>query len=213
MTLQVVLTAERPDLVPTVAGWLWAESWGRHGHSLEDTIGAVAKTVTATGMPHIYILLSEEQPVGTASLAASDLDARPELTPWLADVFVEPNSRGRGYAGRLTSAVESVCLERSVGTLWLYTRTAERIYARYGWRTVESFDQNGKCYADAAGPRLSAIGVVLAVVVRLACSGHGERADNSENSVTRNSCPHAVAAGERVPSTAWDRAAVQSGTA
>ena len=45
------------------------------------------------------------------------------------------------------SAVENVCLQRSIATLWLYTRTAERIYARCGWRTVETIPRKGRTYA------------------------------------------------------------------
>jgi hypothetical protein len=35
--LQVVSTADRPELAPVVATWLWEESRRRHGHSLEET--------------------------------------------------------------------------------------------------------------------------------------------------------------------------------
>ena len=31
--------------------------------------------------------------------------------------------------------------------MWLYTRSAEALYARIGWRTVESFAYRGKAYA------------------------------------------------------------------
>jgi GNAT superfamily N-acetyltransferase len=147
VTLNVVSTAERPDLVPTVAGWVWGEFWRGHGHTLEETLAAVSETVTARDLPQTYILLADGRPVGTASLAAKDLEERPELTPWLAGVFVEPESRGKGYAARLVAAVEGVCVKRSIATLWLYTRTAERIYARCSWRTVEIVVHNGKTYA------------------------------------------------------------------
>ena len=106
MTLNVVSTAERPELVPTVAGWVWGEFWHGHGDTLEQTLAAVSETVTARDLPQTYILLADGRPVGTASLAAKDLEERPELTPWLAGVFVEPESRGRGYAARLVAAVE-----------------------------------------------------------------------------------------------------------
>ena len=111
MTLNVVSTAERPELVPTVAGWVWTEFWRGHGHTLEQTLAAVSETVTARDLPQTYVLLADGRPVGTASLAAKDLEERPELTPWLAGVFVEPESRGHGYAGRLTAHVEGVCVK------------------------------------------------------------------------------------------------------
>src|SRR5271168_3082991 len=147
MTLNVVSTTERPDLVPTVAGWVWEEFWRSHGHTLEQTAEAVAATVAARDLPQTYVLLVDDWPVGTATLAARDLEERPDLTPWLAGVFVAPDWRGRGYAALLVSAVENVCLKRSTATLWRYTRTAERIYARCGWRTVETVEHNSRTYA------------------------------------------------------------------
>jgi GNAT superfamily N-acetyltransferase len=147
VTLNVVSTTERPDLVPTVAGWVWQEFWSSHGHTLEQTAEAVAATVAARDLPQTYVLLLDNWPVGTATLAALDLEERPDLTPWLAGVFVAPGWRGRGYAALLVSAVENVCRQRSIATLWLYTRTAERIYARCGWRTVEMIRRKGRTYA------------------------------------------------------------------
>jgi GNAT superfamily N-acetyltransferase len=159
VTLNVVSTTERPDLVPTVAGWVWEEFWRSHGHTLEQTAEAVAATVAARDLPQTYVLLVDDWPVGTATLAARDLEERPDLTPWLAGVFVAPDWRGRGYAALLVSAVENVCLKRSIATLWLYTRTAERIYARCGWRTVETIPRKGRTYAlmrrDLIGRRVT----------------------------------------------------------
>ena len=96
-----------------------------------------------------------EEPVGTATLAEQDLEERLDLTPWLAAVYVEPHARRRGYAGHLIAAVEREARSGSISTLWLYTNTAERIYARAGWQTVETVEHRGRPYAlmrrDLAG--------------------------------------------------------------
>ena len=147
MDISVVSTSERPDLVPVVARWLWDEWWRRNGHSFEQTLAAVSESVTARPMPRAFILLADGQPVGAASLVAHDLDERPDLSPWLAGVLVLPAARRRGHAARLVAAVEAECRAASIPTLWLYTRTAEPLYARIGWRTVESFQRNGNAYA------------------------------------------------------------------
>ena len=88
-------------------------------------------------MPRSFILLADGEPVGTASLIAHDLAERPDLTPWLAGVFVEPGARGRGLAAHLIAAVEQAARRNGVATLWLFTRTAEQVYIRSGWRTVD----------------------------------------------------------------------------
>jgi GNAT superfamily N-acetyltransferase len=142
----VVSTAERPDLAPVVASWLWAEFSRARGSSLEQTLEAVRISATAELMPRTFVLLVDGKPVGTASLAAQDLATRPDLTPWLAGVFIEPAARGQGLAARLIGAVEDECRRRSIPTLWLYTRSAEKVYRRAGWRTVETFLAGDKSY-------------------------------------------------------------------
>ena len=137
---RIVRTADRPDLLPVVAGWLWQEFWRRGGHTLEHVQTVFAGSTAEVGPQQTFVLLVGDAPVGTASLVEHDLDARPDLTPWLAGVFVAPDQRGRGYAAHLIAAVEDACRAAAIPTLWLYTRNSERIYARVGWRTVEVFD-------------------------------------------------------------------------
>jgi hypothetical protein len=45
---------------------------------------------------------------------------------------------------QLIKAVEAASVSASIPTLWLHTETAERLYARAGWRTVEIVQREGK---------------------------------------------------------------------
>ncbi|HUZ65082.1 MAG TPA: GNAT family N-acetyltransferase [Acetobacteraceae bacterium] len=148
MPTTIVSTSDHPDLVPMTARWRW-EAFFRHtGKPFDQILEAAKRTAaTARAMPRTLVLLTDGEPVGTASLTAHDLDERPDLTPWLADMFVAPHARGQGHAGRLISAIEQEARAASVSTLWLYTNTAERVYARAGWQTVETVQHNGKPFA------------------------------------------------------------------
>ncbi len=141
---RVVTIAERPDLVAIVAGWRWREFGREDARTLRQTRDDVAGSTSPLGPPQCFVLLVDEVPVGTASLTAEDLEERPKLTPWLASVTVIPEARRRGHAGVLVEAVEAAARSASVATLWLYTNTAERVYARAGWRRVETIERRGK---------------------------------------------------------------------
>lgn len=147
MPTSIVSTLARPDLLQVTVRWRWNE-WLRDREPFENALER-AEQATAMGLkiPQSFVLLVDEEPVGTASLTAHDLDERPDLTPWLAGVFVVPTARRRGYAAMLVAAVEDEARRQSISTLWLYTNTAERIYARVGGRTVETILRNGKPYA------------------------------------------------------------------
>lgn len=126
--LDLVTLAERPDLIVSVRSW-FAD---RH--------------VSAAAPERCFVLLAAGIPAGTASLTASGLTSRPDLTPWLANLFVSPAFRGRGHAARLVTKVEVAARIAHIPTLWLVTRSAQGLYARLGWQTVGPTN----FYGDAA---------------------------------------------------------------
>lgn len=70
----VVRIADRPDLLPIVAGWLWHGWWHQDGYTLEQTHDAVAASVSPSGPPQSFVLMIDGKPIGTASLVVHDLD-------------------------------------------------------------------------------------------------------------------------------------------
>lgn len=124
-----------PALAPLVAGWL-VEAFHRQPGDM--TVEAMTALILAPprGAEESFVLFEGDRPVGTASLAHDDLPSRPDLTPWLAGVFVLPDCRGRGHASALVRHVEGAARAASIAGLWLYTRTAERLYAGLGWERV-----------------------------------------------------------------------------
>ena len=146
MTERLVVTtiAKRPDLLPIIADWLWREWWQHRGRSLEQTQAVYAECRAEIGAPQTFVLLAGEKPIGTATLARKDLEERPNLTPWLAGVFVVPEARSRGHVRCLLAAFDEACRAASIRTAWLYTNTAERVYLRGGWHVAEIVQRQGK---------------------------------------------------------------------
>jgi len=138
-------TREHPALVEVTARWRWEAFSRRDGVPFAAVLADAEATAASQGlMPWTVALLEDGAPVGTASLVANDLEERPELTPWLAGVVVAPHARGRGLAARLVAAIEQRAAAAGIPTLWLYTGSAERIYARLGWSTVEQIVHQGR---------------------------------------------------------------------
>jgi GNAT superfamily N-acetyltransferase len=136
MIPRIVTLAERPDLATTVARWQWQE-WGcPRGRSLDSVLHEVTAFTDPAAGEASFVLLEDGAPVGTACLTATDLDTRPDLSPWLASVFVEPQHRGRGHATRLVRAVERAATGRGHLTLWLFTWTTAALYTRLGWEVA-----------------------------------------------------------------------------
>ncbi len=142
--LIVTTLARRPDLLPTVAEWVWQQWWRGWGRTLDETMAIYADCRAELGAPQTFVLLAGDQPVGTATLARKDLEERPDLTPWLAGVFVVPAARGRGYVTHLLAAFDNACCRAAIPQAWLYTTTAEPVYLRAGWQRAEVVERINK---------------------------------------------------------------------
>jgi GNAT superfamily N-acetyltransferase len=131
---RIVAVSDQPELAPIVAAWLL----GAFGHPGSPTLDGMTARILAPRIApaETFVLFERDIPVGTASLSHRDLDSRPDLTPWLAGVFVEPVFRRRGCATALVRCVEALAMAASVATLWLYTWNAEPLYASLGWQRV-----------------------------------------------------------------------------
>ena len=160
MECEIVSTSTRPELAEITGAWRWAEFFARHGADRESVLVAERAATRANSiLPRILMSLSKGRPVGMATLAAQDLDTRPDLTPWLAGVYVLPEHRRQGHASRLVGAVEDLARTAAIPTLWLYTRSAEPLYRRCGWQLTEVFERHGRNYSLMSRELESALAV------------------------------------------------------
>jgi predicted N-acetyltransferase YhbS len=108
-----------------------ADSFDRYVRLL--TQAAASRTV-----PSVLVAISERELLGSASLVASDLPSRLELTPWLAQLFVHPARRRAGVGAGLVRAVLERARQCGHPRVHLYTSgTLPEYYKRLGWRVVE----------------------------------------------------------------------------
>jgi GNAT superfamily N-acetyltransferase len=122
------------DDARSVARWIFDE-WAQHepGITWDRCLGDVlASLETSRGIPRYFACRRDGTLVGCASIIASDLPTRPELGPWLANVYVVPEMRGRGIGIELVDrATRHAAAETA--TLYLYTFDRVSLYAKLGW--------------------------------------------------------------------------------
>lgn len=141
--MQIAFLADYPQYLPTVAGWI-NEQWGRNtpGASLENEEIRFQSQLNTRLIPATLIAIVYDSQNGThtlrgtASLVEHDLRSRPDLTPWLAAVYVPPEQRRGGVGTALVQAAERTAAELGTRKLYLFTDDQERWYARMGWRTI-----------------------------------------------------------------------------
>lgn len=70
-------------------------------------------------------------------LVAQDMTTRPDLSPWLAGVYVSREHRRRGIATSLITRIEAEARSLGSSVLYLYTESAQSLYGHLGWSAIE----------------------------------------------------------------------------
>jgi GNAT superfamily N-acetyltransferase len=128
---------ERPEFFPTVADRVWNFTWKAKGVSLADVSSGLRDLISTEAFPFAIVAHDGERYVGSTLAIASDMDERPEYTPWVAAVWVEPEYRGQNVGRSLVSYAAEKVLQ-TFQRVYLCAR-AERhdFYARQGWVPIE----------------------------------------------------------------------------
>ena len=142
MTVRIVPVSQRPELAPLVAAWRLGAFFDRPGGYTVTEMTALILAPPA-GPNETFVLFDGDEPAGTAGLMRSDLETRPDLTPWLGGLYVVPALRRRGHAAKLVRCVEDFTRAASVPVLWLYTLDAEGLYSRLGWQHAGVEQEDG----------------------------------------------------------------------
>ncbi|KKC39878.1 hypothetical protein WH87_04340 [Devosia epidermidihirudinis] len=129
---------DAPEHTADVADRIWQAWWRPAGAALEDVNAALADVVAAEAFPFTLVSVTEGVFSGTVTAVASDLDARPDLGPWIAALWVEPDCRGQGIAEALAAAALERLVELGYDLVYLCAKPKMRAYyATRGWQVQE----------------------------------------------------------------------------
>lgn len=120
---------------------LWCHRWWgvRDGLTL-DQIRYNMKHSLGTGkqLPQTFIARINGKTAGMYQLSMSDdLQSRPDLYPWLINVYVDEEVRGKGVCRALMESVAGNAKSAGLEHLYLYTKHIG-LYEKFGWQFVET---------------------------------------------------------------------------
>jgi GNAT superfamily N-acetyltransferase len=129
----------RIDLIPLLARWHYKQ-WGELTGALTeaDYKALLSRNASTWSLPLTLIALSRDRLLGSVNIVNCDMDIRPELTPWLAQLYVDPPGRGKGIGSALVRAAIERSGRLGFNSLYLYTSgTLPAFYERIGWTQRE----------------------------------------------------------------------------
>jgi N-acetylglutamate synthase-like GNAT family acetyltransferase len=129
--------SEQPHYLSILAAWHQQE-WAHlnPGSSLEKRIEKMQAYLEDGLVPSTFIYQQHGQLAGSAAIVVCDMDTHPEITPWLASVFVAPQFRRQGIGAQLVRHVMLQAKQAGIPALHLFTPDQVAFYQRLGWSIV-----------------------------------------------------------------------------
>jgi predicted N-acetyltransferase YhbS len=139
------------DLAATIAALQFA-NWGRSTgfSSVEEYERFLRDAARSRELPAVLVAKRGGKFVGSVNLLVHEMTTRPSLSPWLAQLFVIAEERGRGIGSALVRACLARFAELGFPRVHLYTAAATTLpayYAALGWRTIGEVQYLGKLRA------------------------------------------------------------------
>lgn len=127
-------------LLNTITTWMYAW-WGmQEGYSFEAVKCYMEHSLQKIRLPQTYGVFLDGEIIGLYQFTNEDLFARPDLYPWLANVYIHERYRGKGYGKMLMESIP-VNAPKSLGfdEVYLYTEHVG-LYEKFGWQFVSEID-------------------------------------------------------------------------
>ena len=116
-------------------GW-----WGRRENYPREAVREyILHSFGVERLPQTYGLFAGGELAGMYQFTNGDLFVRPDIYPWLANVYLEPRFRGVGLGRVLLESVRGNASAAGLDELYLYTAHTE-LYEKFGWEYVRDID-------------------------------------------------------------------------
>lgn len=129
---------DKPEFAAQVSDRVWNAWWRGQGVSFEFIKGLVNENFASSGIPLALVAHDDGVFLGTASVIESDVEARPQYTPWVAAVWVDDDARKSGVGSALVRAGAEAAFKQGFETVYLCAKPRlTDYYEGMGWRKIE----------------------------------------------------------------------------
>jgi predicted N-acetyltransferase YhbS len=138
-TFQGLDFREHQHYGPTTADRVWNAWWRNAGRvAVSDVERHVIEMADDRPLPMAVVAHAEHGYLGSAFLLPSDMEERPQYSPWVADVWVEAAERKRGVGRALIAEAAKTATSLGYRAVYICCRPElERFYSKIGWAIVE----------------------------------------------------------------------------
>ena len=136
--LQISDLRHMPQFFDTVADRIWQAWWKLDGYSSRQIADGLAAAIKGERIPFAIVAHEGDEFVGSTLGIASDMAARPQYSPWVAAVWVEPQHRLKQVGRTLVRHAAQMLFQRGFGRIYLCSSPKRlNFYTRQGWMPIE----------------------------------------------------------------------------
>lgn len=137
--IKIALLKDYPQTIPQLAA-IWHDVLGKiwvPDIPVDRVETRFAEHLNEDTLPITFVALEDKKPVGMCSLREND-GIRPDLSPWLGSLVVDPNYQKRGIGEALINALKQKAIELGFKELYLFAfdPTIPDYYAKLGWEII-----------------------------------------------------------------------------
>lgn len=142
--MEIEYLADHKYAIPTLANWSFNEWSSLHpDRTLEDVEQLMLERSNKEKIPLCLVAIENNKVIGMIALKTNDLESRPNLSPWLAGLYVDTKHRRKGVGKQLVLAIEKEAARLGVNKLFLITPESEEYYSKFYWVVRERTELNG----------------------------------------------------------------------
>lgn len=136
--MEIIKLEESNNLVfDKICDWYYNWLGIKNNESIEEIKCTFEHSLCKNKLPQTFVALIDGEPAGMYQLSMSDdLNSRPDLYPWLINVYVDEKFRGRNVARELMNTVKENAKKLGLTELYLYTKHIG-LYEKFGWKFIE----------------------------------------------------------------------------
>ncbi|MCP4395102.1 MAG: GNAT family N-acetyltransferase [Alphaproteobacteria bacterium] len=147
---EICYLADKPEFTDACAAWAYGR-WGvqKSDGSLVRAVSIFGKGVQKNRLPITMVVVNKKtkMPIGMGSLWDSDGDEWPDVTPFIAAVYVHYRYRGCGIGEAMVKRLEVEADRLGFSELYLKSGSAASYYTELGYKAIDS----AKVETNAAG--------------------------------------------------------------
>ena len=129
---------QQPAFFDAVADRIWRAWWKECGFPADYIVGRLRENMNAAPIPLALVAHDGDAFLGTVSVIAADLEDRPQYTPWVAAVWVDPEFRQRQVGRAMVAHAANSVFAQGISRAYLCAPPERHnFYLRQGWTALE----------------------------------------------------------------------------